>query len=162
MAARITGNLAKELGKRGPFESAEQEAYLNLLRTADALAGQFARLFKQHGITDPQYNALRILRGHATRLATHRIAEEMVTREPDITRLIDRLEKRGLVGRRRCKEDRRVVYVTITARGREMLAALDGPVRQLHREQLGHLGPRKVQQLSRLLCAARQRDVSTA
>jgi DNA-binding MarR family transcriptional regulator len=133
----------------------EQEAYLNLLRTADQLTGEFARLFRAHGITDPQYNALRILRGHAAKVATRKIAEEMVTREPDITRLIDRLEQAGLARRQRCEQDRRVVWVKITAKGLELLAKLDRPVLELHKRQLGHIGRKKLQTLSRLLSEAR-------
>ena len=98
--------LGDELGKRGSFDSAEQEAYLNLLRTVDELSGEFARLFRAHGVTDPQYNALRILRGHGTRITMRTIAEEMVTREPDITRLVDRLERAGWAKRERCAHAR--------------------------------------------------------
>jgi DNA-binding MarR family transcriptional regulator len=154
--------LADELGKRRPFDLPEQEVYLNLLRTADALAGEFAQLFKQHGLTDAQYNALRILRGHGCPIPTRWIAEEMVTREPDITRLIDRLERAGLVRRERSKTDRRVVRVRITAKGTALLAKLDRPVLALHRRQLGHLGERKLASLSRLLSAARRPPTASA
>jgi DNA-binding MarR family transcriptional regulator len=157
MKAKARQQFALEIGKREPFESPEQEAYLNLLRTADELAGEFARLFRAHGITDPQYNVLRILRGHGTKVATRRIAEEMVTREPDITRLIDRLEQVGMVKRERCRRDRRVVWVTITAKGSELLAKLDRPVLELHERQLGHLGRKKLLTLSRLLSESRHR-----
>lgn len=155
-------SLAQEIGKKEPFKMPEQEAFLNLLRTADALAGEFAILFKQHGITDAQYNVLRILRGHGTRVATRKIADEMVTRQPDITRLIDRMEKHGLVSRERCKDDRRVVFVSISPKARKLLAALDESVLDLHRAQLGHLGPAKLKQLNRLLFDARGRNGDTA
>jgi len=139
------------------LRGAEQEAYLNLVRTVDELAGEFARLFRDYGLTDAQYNALRILRGHGTRVATRQVADEMVTREPDITRLIDRLEQVGLAARERCKEDRRVVWVTITTTGSDLLARLDQPVMDLHERQLSHLGPSKLKLLSSLLAEARQR-----
>jgi DNA-binding MarR family transcriptional regulator len=152
-------SLAQDIGKRDDFTLPEQEAYLNLLRTADQLVGAFHQLFKTYGVTAAQYNALRILRGHETRVATRRIADEMVTREPDITRLIDRLEQAGLAKRERCREDRRVVWVTITAKGLELLHKLEQPVMTLHQQQLGHMGSRKLQTLSKLLTEAR-RNVS--
>ncbi|MGB0717099.1 MAG: MarR family winged helix-turn-helix transcriptional regulator, partial [Phycisphaerae bacterium] len=148
--------LASELGKRLAFESGEQEAYLNVLRTADRLHADFVALFKSHGLTDAQYNVLRILRGHGERVPTRRVGRELVTREPDITRLVDRLEKADLVTRERCDQDRRVVWIEITADGLALLAKLDEPVSSLHHRQLGHLGSEKLATLSMLLCEARQ------
>lgn len=148
--------LAVEIGKRGSFDAPEQEAYLNLARTHTCLAAEFDRLFAKHGVTDPQYNALRILRGHGKPMHVYHIAEQMVTRQPDITRLIDRLEEAGLACRNRSTEDRRVVWVEITAAGRKLLAKLDQPVLDLHTKQLGHLGTTKLKTLSRLLSDARQ------
>jgi DNA-binding MarR family transcriptional regulator len=150
------GGLAGELKKRRPFESPEQEAALNLMRTADWLALAFGRLFRAHGLSAPQYNVLRILRGEGAPLPSLEIAARMVTGVPDITRLIDRLEGAGLVARRRCEEDRRVVYVALTDAGTAALAALDEPVLALHRTLLGHLGRDDLQALSRLLESARQ------
>lgn len=148
--------LASQIGKRTPFESPEQEAYLNLLRTHSLLAGEFAALFKSHGLTDAQYNVLRILRGHGGEgLATSAISEQLITRDPDVTRLIDRLEKSGHVKRERSKEDRRVVHVRITDKGRETLKRLDRPVRELHRRQLSHMSREDLETLSGLLCEAR-------
>jgi DNA-binding MarR family transcriptional regulator len=161
MASKKASNLAAEIGKRQPFTVPEAEAYLNLIRTADQLSAAFARLFRQHGITPAQYNALRILRGHGVRVPTRRIAAEMVTREPDITRLIDRLEQAGLVQRERCTEDRRVVWVTITPNGEELLVRLDRPVLELHRQQLGHLSTEDLHTLSQLLVEARQHRAET-
>ena len=101
--------LQTELKKRQPFESPEQEAYLNLLRTYGVLSAPFIQLFKQHGMTDTQYNALRILRGAGGELPCLNIAERMVHRVPDITRLIDRWDRYDLQSlalhlaiRRRC------------------------------------------------------------
>ena len=149
-------DLAREIGKSGGFELPEQEAYLNLLRTCQSLAGEFERLFEQYGLSDAQYNALRILRGHGKAMQVYQVAGQMVTRQPDITRLFDRLEKAKLIKRRRCEEDRRVVWVELTQAAREVLKKLDEPVLRLHRKQLGHLGPRKLRQLSQLLTEARQ------
>ncbi len=148
--------LRKEVGKKGGFASSEQEAYLNLLRTHDRLSGEFDQLFKSHGISDPQYNVLRILRGHNRPLPVYHIASEMITRQPDITRLVDRLESAGLVRRDRGRDDRRVVEVALTTKGRGLLRKLDRPVARLHADQLGHLSAGQLRTLSRLLCKARE------
>lgn len=150
------GGLAGELKKRRPFQHPEQEAALNLMRTADWLGLEFGRLFRQHGLSAPQYNVLRILRGEAAPLPSLEIAARMVTGVPDITRLIDRLEGAGLVARRRCEEDRRVVFVALTDTGVAAVAKLDEPVLALHRKLLGHLGRADLETLSRLLVAARR------
>lgn len=155
MAAR----LAEEIRKRGAFESPEQEAFLNLLRTVDRLMGEVAELLKSADLSPAQYNALRILRGAGPDgLACGEVGERMIARDPDVTRLLDRLEKRGLVSRRRRKDDRRVVIATITPAGERAVAALDAPIAALHRRQLGHLGPRKLRLLVKLLETARARD----
>ena len=120
--------LARELRKRKPFELPEQEAYLNLIRTTDQLQIHFARLFRLHGITVQQYNILRILRGARPQaVKISEIADRMITRDPDVTRLVDRLIRQGLVRLERDTEDRRVVLVEITGAGLAMLARLDGP-----------------------------------
>lgn len=149
-------SLAEEIGKRRPFERAEVEAYLNLVRTHEHMEAMSARFFKAHGITGPQYNVLRILHGHGERMRTYRVAYEMVTREPDITRLLDRLAERGLVSRERCPEDRRVVWVELSETGAALLKSLDRPVTELHKAQFGHVNERKLRTLSRLLFEARQ------
>lgn len=148
-------DLADEIGKQRPFESAEQEAFLNLVRTYEHLSAGFARLFKEHGISEAQYNVLRILRGHGQRRRTQEVAAEMITREPDITRLVDRLVGAGLVARVRCPADRRVVWVELTPAGDELLERLDDPVLELHQRQLGHMGRGQLDQLNRLLFEAR-------
>jgi DNA-binding MarR family transcriptional regulator len=147
--------LQREVGKKNPFEAPEQEATLNILRTADRLSGAFDELFRRHGITSPQYNVLRILRGHGEPVPSQQIGRELLTRVPDVTRLVDRLEKVGLVERARTSTDRRVVLVSITARGLELLAKLDRPVLDLHRAQLSHLTPDELAELNRLLVKAR-------
>jgi DNA-binding MarR family transcriptional regulator len=148
--------LRQELGKRDPFEVPEQEAMLNLLRTNDLLQIQFTRLFREHALSAPQYNILRILRGvGGDGLPSLEIASRMVTCVPDITRLIDRLESSGLAKRDRCDPDRRVVRVRITDDGMAILERLDGPVIDLHKKLIGHLSHEELAELSRLLVKAR-------
>jgi DNA-binding MarR family transcriptional regulator len=148
--------LQDELRKKRPFECPEQEAALNLMRSQDFLAQQFNRLFAEHGITAPQYNVLRILRGHGGQgLPCLEIAGQMITRMPDITRLVDRLEQAGLVERARTSEDRRVVLVSITAAGQSLLAGLDAPVLELHKRTMGHFTPEELSQLNHLLVKLR-------
>lgn len=148
-------NLADEVGKRQPFASLRQEAYLNLVRTHTLLAGQLSRLFKQHGLTDPKYNALRILRGEGKPMQVYQIAERMVTPQTDVTRLVDRLEEAGLVERERCGEDRRVVWVTLTKQGKDVLKKLDKPVADLHESQFAGLSKTELKQLNDLLFRSR-------
>ncbi len=153
--------LQEEIKKKKPFDAPEEEAYLNLLRTVGVLFVDFERLFKAHGVSEPQYNVLRILRGvGGDGLPSTDIAGRMITRVPDVTRLVDRLEAAGLVERARTSQDRRVVLVKITPKGLGLLAGLDQPVTDLHREQLGHLTRRELADLSRLLVKARQRPGS--
>lgn len=149
-------SLADEVGKRQPFASLRQEAYLNLVRTHTLLAGQLSRLFKQHGLTDPKYNALRILRGEGKPMQVYQIAERMVTPQTDVTRLVDRLEEAGLVERERCGEDRRVVWVTLTKQGKDVLKKLDKPVADLHESQFAGLSKTELKQLNDLLFRSRQ------
>ncbi|HEU0013140.1 MAG TPA: MarR family transcriptional regulator [Longimicrobium sp.] len=152
----MPGRIQAEIKQTRPFGSAEAEAFLNLQRTAHALAAGLAALLKAHHLTRPQYNVLRILRGAGEQgLPAGEVVERMITRDPDVTRLIDRLEARGLVERRRCGEDRRVVWTRITPAGLEAVGALDAPVDALHRRQLGHLGPERLAELIRLLEEAR-------
>lgn len=129
--------LQEEIGQRRPFTSTAVEAVLGIGRTSDLLSGAFALALKPHGVSPTQYNVLRILRGAGDEgLPTLEIGHRMVTREPDVPRLIDRMEKAGLVERRRCTEDRRVVWCTLSAKGRTLCATLDPiadglPVRQM-------------------------------
>ncbi|MGE3819621.1 MAG: MarR family winged helix-turn-helix transcriptional regulator [Isosphaeraceae bacterium] len=148
--------LREELKKRLPFATPWEEVLLNLRRTDDQLQAAFARLFKAHGLSDPSYNVLRILRGEGAPLPCLEIAGRMVTRLPDVTRLIDRLESKGLVQRSRTEEDRRVVLIAITAAGLTLLASLDEPVQSLTRELLGHLSHEELDQLNALLVKARR------
>lgn len=130
----------------------EQEAYVALLRAADALTHAPAALLKEHGLTPAQYNVLRILRGAgAEGLRCGDVGARMIQREPDITRLLDRLERRGLTTRTRATDDRRVVHVTISSAGLEVLGRLDGPILEAHRAQFARLSPRRLEELIRTL-----------
>src|SRR5215831_6531945 len=150
------GRLQQELRKRRPFESPEQEAALNIARTADRFGIRFARLFREYGLTPSQYNVLRILRGEGQPLPILEVADRMLAAVPGITGLIDRLEGIGLLARRRCTEDRRVVFVAIAPEGLDLLARLDEPVADLHKRLIGHLSPAELRELSRLLEKARR------
>lgn len=148
--------LQQEIRKKKPFDQPEEEAGLNLLRTVDYVRLPFDRLFAEHGLSDPQYNVLRILRGHGGEgLPCSDIGTQMITRMPDITRLVDRLEQAKLVERARTTTDRRVVLVRLTKAGCDLLNRLDGPVRELHVQTLGHLKRSELAELNRLLVKAR-------
>jgi DNA-binding MarR family transcriptional regulator len=153
----MTGSLRQRLQQSKPFDSLETEAYLCLLELGQELTDGIARLLKAKDLSMPQYNALRILRGAGEGgLPCGGLAERMIHRVPDVTRLLDRLEARGLVTRQRETEDRRVVRAWITDKGRQCIAPLDEALVKVHQAQLGHLGERKLRQLIRLLEEARQ------
>jgi len=138
------------------FDSPQQETYLNLWRTYDRLRMLEDELFQQHDLTAQQYNALRLLRAeHPAALATLALARKLVSHAPDITRLVDRLEERGLVARQRMPDNRRVVQIAITDAGLALLKSLDQPVRDCHLQQLGHLNGAQLQSLIELLRQAR-------
>jgi DNA-binding MarR family transcriptional regulator len=152
----MTTTLQREIKKKQPFEFAEQEAMLNILRTADQLQIRFARLFRRFGLTPQQYNVLRILRGEGRALPILEIASRMITVVPGITGLIDRLQSASLVERKRCDQDRRVIYVAITPQAMEILAEIDEPLNELHKGMLGHMTSDELTTLTRLLEKARQ------
>ena len=112
-------------------------------------------MLKSEELSDTQYNVLRILRGSPEGLLCGEIGNRMITRDPDITRLLDRLEKRELIGRCRETKDRRMVMAKITPEGLKLLARMDEPVRAMHRSQLGHLGRERLRELTELLGEAR-------
>jgi len=150
-----------EIKQKKPFRSLEEEVFLALQRTADQLNGQVAEMLKPHGLSPTQYNALRILRGAGPKgLACSEVGERMINRDPDITRLVDRLERRGLVARSRGEKDRRVITTRITAAGLELLKSLDRPVEEFQHRLLGHLGKARQRTLIQLLEAARRRHVT--
>ncbi len=133
----------------------EEMAYLELLRTADMLSRNLSDLLKTEDLSSTQYNVLRILRGAPDGLPCGEIGSRMITRDPDITRLLDRLEKRGLISRHRETKDRRMVMARITPDGIQLLSRMDEPVRAAHRAQLGHLGRERLKDLTELLQVAR-------
>ena len=133
----------------------EELTFLELCRTADAVSRRLPDVLKAEDLSHNQYNVLRILRGSPGGLPCGEIGCRMLTRDPDITRLLDRLEKRGLIRRRRERCDRRMVVAQITPVGLEVLERLDEPVREAHRRNLGHLGREKLRNLNRLLLAVR-------
>jgi DNA-binding MarR family transcriptional regulator len=138
-------------------ESPEQEAVLQLWRTNEQVQNRFGRLFRRFGLTSSQYNVLRILRGNDEPMPCLEVAGRLVQAVPAITGLIDRLESQGWVRRKRCTEDRRVVYVEITRKALELLERMERPVAELHRELVGHLSRAELKQLSGLLAKARAR-----
>ena len=144
--------LQAELKQKIPFTNPEQEAYLSLLRTADALQSRVEGKLKEFGLTGTQYNALRILRGAGLEgLPCSEIGERMITHDPDITRLLDRLQKRGLVERARGRQDKRVVYGKISQAGLKLLREMDAPVQKYGTEMLRHVSAQKLKQLIGLL-----------
>ena len=149
---RMAGKIQEELKQTKPVGSLEEEVFLNVQRTANLLGQGLSELLKQYDLTATQYNVLRILRGAGMQgLAAGEIGERMITRDPDVTRLLDRLEKRGLAERWRCTDDRRVVWTRITPAGLELIAPLDGPILALHARMLGHLGRDRLVALVELL-----------
>ena len=150
--------LQDEIKQTKPFESPEDEAFVSVLRTAGAFQWREAELLKPYEITLPQYNVLRILRGAEPEgLICREIGERMIARDPDVTKLLDRLESRGLVSRERQEKDRRVIVARVMPEGLRLVAEIDGPVLKLTGELLGHLGERKLGTLIRLLEEAREK-----
>ena len=152
----MVSRLREEIQQQKPFESLEQEAVLNVLHTADVLLQRITAVLKPFKLSHSQYNVLRILRGAGPEgLACREIGERMITRDPDITRLLDRLEARGLLTRTRDQKDRRVITARITEEGRRLLDALDQPIAEVDRQPLQHLGEQRLRTLIQLLELAR-------
>jgi MarR family transcriptional regulator, organic hydroperoxide resistance regulator len=139
--------LAEEIKVTKPFSLMEEEAMLSLVRTADMLSQRTADLLKPFDISPAQYNVLRILRGAKEALACGQIAERMVSRDPDITRLLDRMEARGLINRARDGQDRRVVKTQINSNGLRLLEEIAPLVMAHHRRQFAGFGEKKLRQL---------------
>jgi len=140
-------------GRRANYP--EEAAFVELLRTTDMLSRGLVRVLKTEDVSTTQYNVLRILRGAPDGLPCGEIASRMITRDPDVTRLLDRLEKRDLISRCRETKDRRTVMARITPGGLELLGRLDEPVQATHRKQLGHLGRERLRDLGELLRSSR-------
>jgi len=147
--------LQQRIQKKNPLESLHEEAYLNLHLTLSVLEAAPAKLLKNAGFTHASYNVLRILAGEGKPLRCADIRERMITRVPDVTRLIDRLLERGFVERERSETDRRVVRTSITQKGREAIKGLDLQLRDLLAQQLAGLDESELSQLSALLSKAR-------
>jgi DNA-binding MarR family transcriptional regulator len=155
----MPGKLLQELHKSTPFESVQQELILNVLRTADHFSRSFEELLRPYNLSSPQYNVLRILRGVTSTdslrgvkaepqgIPCKCISEKMITRDPDITRLLDRLEARNLITRQRDGKDRRVVYTRITEEGLRVLAELDQLVLDFHIQALAHMSEETMLQM---------------
>jgi len=143
--------------KTARFDSLAQEAYLNLWRTYDRLKAFEDELFGQFDLSAQQYNALRLLRSvHPGTMQTLELGTQLISRAPDMTRLLDKLEERGLVWRERRKENRRVVEVGISATGLSLLDDLAKAVNECHQRQLGHLGDKQLRELIALLTEVRK------
>lgn len=154
----MVGWLRTQIKQKKPFRLLEEEAFVSVERTADAMLQGVAETLKPSGVSPTQYNVLRILRrAEPAGLACRVIGERMINRDPDVTRLLDRLEDRGLVVRARDREDRRVITTRITAEGLRLLKQLDAPMAQAHTRQLGHLGEARLRLLIDLLELARSK-----
>jgi DNA-binding MarR family transcriptional regulator len=150
----VTRAIPSESGGRR-VASLEEAVYLDLVRTIEFLSRPLIELLKSEDLSTQQYNVLRILRGAPEGLTCGEIADRMVTRDPDVTRLLDRLEKRKLVRRARDTRDRRVVLTRLAPAGLDVLSRLDEPVQHAHRKRLGHLGATRLRALAELLESCR-------
>ncbi|MEO5590523.1 MAG: MarR family transcriptional regulator [Gemmatimonadaceae bacterium] len=150
--------LQEEIKQSKPFSDLREEADLNIIRTANLLTDDFEKMLKPYGITGTQYNVLRILRGAGPAgLCRNEVSARMLTRMPDATRLLDRMEEAGLVVRARSENDRRLVATQITAKGRRLVDSLDGVATRQHSRALGHLSDQQLKTLVKLLTLARAR-----
>lgn len=155
----MVAKLQEELKQNKPFRSLEEEVILNVARTAEYLASAIAGVIKAADLTLTQYNALRILRGAGEEgLSCSEISERMVTKESDITRLLDRIENRGLISRERPANNRRMVIARITDEGLRILEQLDEPVEENNRRLVGHLENERLKTLNELLEAVRDKN----
>ncbi len=153
----MANKLQHEIKQSSPFSSLEEEAILNLERTADRLQNSFRLMLKPHGLTPTQYNALRILRGAGPGgLTCTELGNRLIKEDPDITRLVDRLARQGMVIRHKDKQDRRVSHTEITAAGLEKLKVLDPLVTESVQNQVKHMGSRRLSLLIDLLEEARE------
>jgi DNA-binding MarR family transcriptional regulator len=153
----MSPTLKEDLRQRKGFASVQQEAFLNVVRTSSRLTDDLEELLRPYGISATQYNVLRILRGSGPDgLCRNELRDRMLTRMPDMTRLLDRMEEAGWVTRARERDDRRMVLTRITAAGQQLLTELDAPVNELHRTQLDRLTEAQLRSLIDLLTLARE------
>jgi DNA-binding MarR family transcriptional regulator len=148
-------DLHDELKMTKPFKSVAEEALLSIVRTAAVFEHDFAESLKPFALTPTQYNVLRILRGSPDGLCRNEVGERLVTKVPDVTRLLDRMERCGLIQRQRKGNDRRYVSTRITDKGMKLVDKLDREICGIHARQLGHLGEKKARDLIKLLSEAR-------
>ena len=151
--------LHAELKSTRPFDLLEEEAHLSIFRTAARLEHAFSQVLKPYGLTQTQYNVLRILRGAGPAgLCRNEVGARLVRQVPDVTRLLDRMTDLRLIGRQRSDSDRRLVRTNITPKGLQLLASLDDPVREFHRAALKHVSQSKLRSLIEVLAEIRQTD----
>lgn len=152
----MTATLRDEIKQTKPFKSLYEEADLNIVRTAFVLIDAFEATIKRFGITSTQYNVLRILRGAGEKgLCRNEVRDRLLNRMPDATRLLDRMERNGLISRAREAEDRRLVTTRLTRKGRELVDELDPIVARQHKSRLGHMSEKQLTTLNALLTQAR-------
>jgi DNA-binding MarR family transcriptional regulator len=155
----MTQGLRAELKQTKPFRTVEEEAHLNITRTAAVLEHELAQALKPFDITQTQYNVLRILRGAGPEgLCRNEVGERLVRKVPDVTRLLDRMEELGLVARERGGADRRYVTARISKQGLALVDRLDAEICRIHRRQLGHVDAEKLRRLIDLLTEVRAAD----
>ena len=153
----MTPTLRDEIHQYRPFTSPQQEAFLNIARTQAVLFDAFEKLLRPHGISFTQYNVLRVLRGaEPDGLCRNEVRDRLLTRMPDVTRLLDRMEEAGLISRVRDTADRRQVTTRLTKQGRQLVDKLDAPVAAEHQRRLGHLTQAQLTTLIDLLTAVRR------
>jgi DNA-binding MarR family transcriptional regulator len=153
--------MSSRIDESCPITHLEDRLFVAILKVADSLSQEAEQLFKSTGLTGAQYNVLRILRGAEPEgLLCRGIGERMISRDPDITRLLDRMEGHNLITRERQKEDRRVIKTRITSEGLKLLKKLDRPVHELHKGQFRHLAQSRLKQLTELLIEVEKREPS--
>ena len=154
----MTPDLRHELRQQKPFRTIQQEAQLSVIRTGSLLTDAFEQMLKPYGITSAQFNVLRILRGaEPDGLCRNELRERLLTRMPDVTRLLDRMEDAGLVERKKEGEDRRKVRTKITAKARRLVDKLDDVVAEEHERRFGHVGKDKLRELIATLTEVREK-----
>jgi DNA-binding MarR family transcriptional regulator len=151
----VPSSLRKQLKKKNPFDSLEQEAMLGILRTSDLMENRLARLLREHGLTPSQYNAMRIMRGEGEPMPCLEVANRMIQVVPAITRVVDQLVVRELIEKQQSSEDRRVFLVGLTVAGKRLLKKLDNPIMALHKSLLGHVSNADLKTLNGVLATAR-------